>query len=172
MTETIRRLGTRHSRLLMAGGIALMALLTSSVAFAQGRDKIIIDGNACQVTEEDAFPFLGQFFQQNLYLRVDFPDSDSHWRFGLRNDGLKGLSIVDVAIQAAQFTSKQYMIKHAGLADIFVPYDDGTFNPYDMHYSDNSMDQIESADLPTYLSSLVYLRSLAVSYTHSPSPRD
>src|SRR5664280_810284 len=57
-------------------------------------------------------------------------------------------------------SSKQYMIKHAGLADIFVPYDDGTFDPYDMHYGYDNMDPIESADLPTYLSSLVYLRSL------------
>jgi Cu2+-containing amine oxidase len=159
MTESIRRLGTRRLQLFMASGIALMALLISSAPFALGQDQIIINGNSCQVTEEDAVLHFGRF-RQNLYLRVDFPDSDSHWRFGLRNDGLKGLSIVDVSIQAAQFTSKQYMIKHAGLADIFVPYDDGTFDPYDMHYSYNSMDPIESADLPSYLSSLVFLRSL------------
>ena len=83
---------------------------------AQATDTIIINGNGCQVTEEDTS---GLFLHSDLYLRIDFPDS--HWRFGLRNQGLKGLSLVDVAIQAAQFTSKQYIIKHAGMTESSFP---------------------------------------------------
>jgi hypothetical protein len=119
------------------------ACLVGIALYRDAGTSIIINGNGCQVTEEDA---VGIFLQSNLYLRIDFPDS--HWRFGLRNDGLKGLSLVDVSLQAGQFTSKQYMIKHAGMADIFVPYDDGTCSPYDMRGSYNNMDQMDAADLP------------------------
>ena len=134
---------------------------------AHATDRIIINGSGCQVTEEDA---VGIFLQSNLYLRIDFPDS--HWRFGLRNDGLKGLSLVDVSLQAGQFASKQYMIKHAGMADIFVPYDDGSYSPYDMRGSYNNMDQIDAADLPAQLGSLVYLRQASGNnYIRDPYPK-
>ena len=118
------------------------------------------------MTEEDA---VGIFLQSDLYLRIDFPDS--HWRFGLRNQGIKGLRLVDVSLQAAQLSSKQYLIKDAGMADIFVPYDDGSYSPYDMTGS-NNMDQIDQADLPAQLGSLVYLRQASGSgYIHDPLPQ-
>jgi len=143
----------------------LIAILLASVP-AQATDRIIINGNGCQVTEEDA---VGIFLQSDLYLRIDFPDS--HWRFGLRNQGIKGLRLVDVSLQAAQFSSKQYLIKDAGMADIFVPYDDGSYSPYDMTGS-NNMDQMDQADLPAQLGSLVYLRKASGSgYIHDPYPK-
>jgi Cu2+-containing amine oxidase len=152
-------------RLVTVGGIALMASIVNVVP-AQATDVIIINGSGCQVTEEDA---VGLLLHSNLYLRIDFPDS--HWRLGLRNDGLKGLSLVDVSLQAAQFTSKQYLIKHAGMAEIFVPYDDGTYNDYDMDRS-NAMDQIDAADLPAQLGSLVYLRKPSgIYYIRDPYPK-
>jgi Copper amine oxidase, enzyme domain len=152
-------------RVLLALTIAFITLLFSA-APGQATDRIIINGTGCQVTEEDA---IGIFLQSNLYLDIDFPDS--HWRFGLRNDGLKGLSLVDVSLQAAQFTSKQYMIKHAGMADIFVPYDDGSYSPYDMR-GNNNMDQMDQADLPAQLGSLVYLREASGNYyIRDPYPK-
>lgn len=107
------------------------------------------------MTEENAVGN-GNLLSSDLYLRIDFPDT--HWRLGLRDQGLKGLSMVDVSLQAGQFTSKQYIIKHAGLADIFVPYDDGTFSPYDMS-SYHEQDPMDQADLPTQNGALVYLRT-------------
>ena len=146
--------------------LALIGLVLASVMFLGATDRVIINGNGCQVTEEDA---VGIYLQSNLYLRIDFPDS--HWRFGLRNDGLKGLSMVDVSLQAGQFSSPQYLIKHAGMADIFVPYDDGTYSPYDMTGS-NNMDQMDAADLAPQLSSLVYLRKPSGTfYIRDPYPK-
>ena len=104
-----------------------MLIALFSVCNALADDRIIINGSSCKVTEEDV-PTSSDYYLpptsvNDLYLRVDFPDS--HWRFGLRNAGLKGLSMVDVSLQAGQFTAPQYIIKHGGLADIFVPDDDG-----------------------------------------------
>src|SRR5271169_1290626 len=153
-------------RFAVALTLAFMALLCTS-APAPAQDRIIINGTGCQVTEEDA---IGIFLHSNLYLDIDFPDS--HWRFGLRNDGLKGLSMVDVSLQAGQFASKQYIIKHAGMADIFVPYDDGSYSPYDMRGSYNNMDQMDPADLPAQLGSLVYLRQASGNgYIRDPYPK-
>ena len=152
-------------RFAIAFAIALVASLFTIVP-AQATDRIIINGTGCQVTEEDA---IGIFLQSNLYLRIDFPDS--HWRFGLRNDGLKGLSLVDVSLQAGQFTSKQYIIKHAGMTDIFVPYDNGSYSVYDMT-GDNNMDQMDPGDLPAQLGSLVYLRQAqGTYYIRDPYPK-
>ena len=148
--------------------VLVVTLVAMFIALpAQATDRIIINGSGCQVTEEDA---VGIFLQTNLYLRIDFPDS--HWRFGLRNDGLKGLSMVDVSLQAGQFGSQQYLIKHAGMADIFVPYDDGSYSPYDMTGS-NNMDQMDAADLPAQLGALVYLRHTAGGpfYVRDPYPK-
>ena len=50
--------------------------------------------------------------------------------------------------KAAQFTSKQYIIKRAGMADMFVPYDDRSHTYYDMSFGNNRLDQIDAADLP------------------------
>ena len=164
--QTVRRPWQRQQQPLMIVAFALIAFLFN-LASAHATDRIIINGSGCQVTEEDA---VGIFLQSNLYLRIDFPDS--HWRFGLRNDGLKGLSMVDVSLQAGQFTSKQYIIKHAGMADIFVPYDDGSYSPYDMRGSYNNMDQMDAADLPAQLGSLVYLRQASGnSYVRDPYPK-
>ena len=155
------------SRILCMVAAHTLVLMLLLAAFpAQATDRIIINGNGCQVTEEDA---VGIFLQSDLYLRIDFPDS--HWRLGLRNQGIKGLRLVDVSLQAAQLGSKQYLIKDAGMADIFVPYDDGTYSPYDMTGS-NNMDQMDQADLPAGLGSLVYLRKLSgAQYIHDPYPK-
>ena len=157
----------RHPpRWVTAGAVALMASVLNVVP-AQATDVIIINGSGCQVTEEDD---VGLLLHSNLYLRIDFPST--HWRFGLRNDGLKGLSLVDVSLQAAQFTSKQYMIKHAGMAEAFIPYDNGSYKDYDMN-RDNAMLQMDAADLPAQLGSLVYLRESSGNglYTRDAYPK-
>src|ERR1017187_4950458 len=80
----------RHAPLVVAGSVALVAFFLVLPA-AQATDVVIINGAGCQVTEEDA---IGIFLHNDLYLRIDFPDS--HWRFGLVNQGMKGLALVDV----------------------------------------------------------------------------
>src|ERR1039458_5086494 len=114
----------RHAPLVVAGSVALVAFFLVLPA-AQATDVVIINGAGCQVTEEDA---IGIFLHNDLYLRIDFPDS--HWRFGLVNQGMKGLALVDVGVQAAQFTTKQYIIKRA--RDQSVVHDAGTgdFRPF------------------------------------------
>ncbi len=72
---------------------------------------------------------------------------------------MKGLNLSDVTMQAAQFTSKQYIIKRAGLAEMFVPYDDRSHTYYDMSFGNDRMDQIDAADLPSQNAALVYLRN-------------
>lgn len=136
----------------------LMLILLSVPAAHAGttNDRLIINVPGCQVTEEDAVS-IGNNFSQDLYLRVDYPNS--HWRFGLRNMGLKGMQMVDVAIQAAQFPAKQYIIKRAGLAEMFVPYDDRSNTFYDMSFGNNRMDQIDQADLPPTGGALTYFRT-------------
>jgi hypothetical protein len=167
ISPTIRRPRIRPAGLLIATVLAMVAGL-SAVSHAQARDKIIINATGCQVTEENAYSN-GIFYNTDLYLRIDFPNS--HWRFGLRDQGLKGLSMVDVSLQAAQFTTKQYMIKHAGLADIFVPYDDGTFKAYDMS-SLHEQDPMDPADLPSQNGALVYLRTPSGNnYLRDPFPK-
>ncbi len=149
----VQRLWKRHGHLLAVSSAALV-LCFLIVPAAQATDRIIISSQGCQVTEEDA---VGIYLQQDLYLRIDYPDSS--WRFGLVNQGMKGLTLVDVGIQAAQFTSKQYIIKRAGLADMFVPYDDRSHTYYDMSFGNDRMDQMDPADLPTQNGALVYLRT-------------
>jgi Copper amine oxidase, enzyme domain len=174
--------------------MALIMLLTTGIASAQ--DRLIINSSSCQVIQEDYdLDFCTYcancnnktkpqsddtgpcYYNKNLYLRVDFPDPDktkpgTHWRFGLRDDGLKGLSIVDVTVQAAQLGTPVYAIKHAGLADIFVPYDDGSYHAYDMQGGYSNLDPIDADDLPPQLSSLVYLRRKASSgYSSDDSPK-
>src|ERR1019366_3192947 len=87
----------RHAPLVVAGSVALVAFFLVLPA-AQATDVVIINGAGCQVTEEDA---IGIFLHNDLYLRIDFPDS--HWRFGLVNQGMKGLALVDVGVQALEF---------------------------------------------------------------------
>ncbi len=118
------------------------------------------------------------YYNKDLYLRIDFPDPDpnkpgTHWRLGLRSEGLKGLRIVDVAVKAAQLTERKYVIKDAGLADIFVPYDNGIFEPYDMQWTTpNNMDVIDTADLPAQFSSTLHLRNKTASgYADDIVPR-
>ena len=108
MVLAVQKLWTRQVWFAVSGSLALV-LGFPALATAQAADRIIINGSGCQVTEEDA---IGIQLQSDLYLRVDYPDT--HWRFGLRNLGMKGLNIVDVALQGAQFTSKQYIVKRAG----------------------------------------------------------
>lgn len=146
-----RRLTLRHTRTLLGAAVFLTVLLITVAASAT--DRIIINGNGCQVTEEDA---VGVILNSDLYLRVDFPDA--HWRFGARNLGLKGLNLVDVSLQAAQFTSPQYLLKRAGLTEMFVPYDDRSNTFYDMSFGYDRMDQMDQADLPPQDGALVYFR--------------
>jgi primary-amine oxidase len=157
----------RGARVLLVGWIVL-TIFFLTIPFAGATDRILINESGCQVTQEDASG-IGIYYQSNLYLDIDFPNS--HWRFGLRNDGLKGLSMVDVGVQAAQFTSKQYIIKKAGLADVFVLYDDRSHKYYDLDY-DNAMDQIDPADLPSQNAALVYLRTqVGTQYVQDRVPR-
>jgi hypothetical protein len=166
MLLAVQQLLKRHAPLAVAGSVTLVVFFLALSA-AQATDRLIINGDGCQVTEEDS---VGIFLQSNLYLRIDFPDS--HWRFGLRNDGMKGLSLVDVGVQAAQFTSKQYIIKHAGLADMFVPYDDRSHTYYDMSFGNDRMDQIDAADLPSQNAALVYLRKqMGTRYVRDTVPK-
>ena len=147
-----------HSRrnLLRSGIVACLgvAVWLMAVAPAHALDRIIINGAGCQVTEEDA---VGIQLHQDLYLRIDYPNT--HWRFGLRNMGMKGTQALDVAIQGAQYTSPQYIIKRAGMAEMFVPYDDRSHTYYDMSFGDDRLDQIDAADLPTTNGALVYFRN-------------
>jgi hypothetical protein len=126
----------------------------SAAAPAHATDRLIINGSGCQVTEEDA---IGIQLHQDLYLRIDYPNT--HWRFGLRNMGLKGTQVLDIAVQGAQYTSPQYIVKRAGLAEMFVPYDDRSHTYYDMSFGDDRMDQMDQADLPATNSALVYFRN-------------
>lgn len=75
------------ARFLVASGAAV-AIFFLALPAAHATDHVIINGDGCQVTEEDA---IGIYLHSDLYLRIDF--ADSHWRFGLRNQGLKGLSL-------------------------------------------------------------------------------
>ena len=94
----------------------------------------------------------------DLYLRIDYPNT--HWRFGLRNMGLKGPQILDVTLMGAQYNSPQYLIKRAGLAEMFVPYDDRSHTYYDMSFGDDRMDQMDTQDLPAQNGALVFFRTL------------
>ena len=133
---------------------SMVATLLLAVIPATATDVRIINGSGCQVTEEDA---VGIFLHQDLYLRIDYPNT--HWRFGLRNMGLKGTQMLDVTLQGAQWSSPQYLIKRAGMAEMFVPYDDRSETYYDMSFGYNRMDQMDPADLPSSNASLVYFRN-------------
>jgi Cu2+-containing amine oxidase len=153
LLPALQRLWKRHARVAALSSATLVVVFLA-LPVAQATDRLIINGDGCQVTEEDA---VGIYLHSDLYLRVDYPDS--HWRFGLVNQGMKGLNLVDVSLQAAQFTSRQYIIKRAGLADMFVPYDDRSHTYYDMSFGDDRMDQMDPADLPPQNGALVYLRT-------------
>lgn len=146
-----RAIGPRslHLRMVVVAAVVLLAAITAAAT-----DRVIINATGCQVTEEDA---IGIFLHQDLYLRIDYPNT--HWRFGLRNMGMKGPQILDVAIQGAQYSSLQYIIKRAGLAEMFVPYDDRSHTYYDMSFGDDRMDQMDAADLPSANGALVYFRN-------------
>lgn len=149
--------GRRFSRRFLQVTVACSAALTFLVLatpMAQATDRLIINGSGCQVTEEDA---VGILLHQDLYLRIDFPNT--HWRFGLRNMGLKGTQALDVAVQGAQYTTPQYIIKRAGLSEMFVPYDDRSETYYDMSFGYDRLDQMDPADLPTENGALVYFRA-------------
>ncbi len=153
MFRVVQQFWKRHSQLVVTGSVTIMVCFLA-LAAAQAQDRLIINGNGCQVTEEDS---LGIQLHHDLYLRIDFPNT--HWRFGLRNMGLKGTQALDVAVQGAQYNSPQYIIKRAGLAEMFVPYDDRTETYYDMSFGYDRMDQMDPADLPTQNGALVYFRT-------------
>ncbi len=159
LKSVVRLLWRRHhARGLVASAMGLaFFFLAFSPAYAT--DRLIINGAGCQVTEEDA---VGILLNQDLYLRIDYPNT--HWRFGLRNMGLKGTQALDVTIQGAQYTSPQYIIKRAGMAEMFVPYDDRSETYYDMSFGDDRMDQMDPADLPTQNGALVYFRTQQGNY--------
>src|SRR6201999_3176816 len=142
----------RHARLI-AAGCAMAAIVFLALPAAHATDTVIINGTGCQVTEEDAVGVL----HHDLYLRIDYPNT--HWRFGLRNMGLKGPQILDVTVMGAQYTTPQYIIKRAGMAEMFVPYDDRSHTYYDMSFGDDRLDQIDPGDLPSQNGALVYFRS-------------
>ena len=154
-------------RVVLACCSALIALLLAVIP-ASATDQVIINGTGCQVTEEDA---VGLLLHHDLYLRIDYPNT--HWRFGLRNMGLKGTQVLDVTLQGAQYTSPQYIIKRAGLAEMFVPYDDRSHTYYDMSFGDDRMDQMDPQDLPSDNSALVYFRNQhgALVYTRDSVPK-
>jgi len=143
----------RQLHVLLAIGATMIAVLLA-ITPAAATDVMIINGAGCQVTEEDA---LGPLLNHDLYLRIDYPNT--HWRFGLRNLGMKGTQVVDISIQGAQYTSPQYIVKRAGLAEMFVPYDDRSHTYYDMSFGNDRLDQIDSADLPTQNGALTYFRT-------------
>src|SRR5581483_5237844 len=150
--EAFRQIKSERLRPVLTGGAALIAILLSVIpAFAT--DTVLINGNGYQVTEEDAVGLL----HHDLYLRIDYPNT--HWRFGLRNMGLKGPQILDVTIQGAQYSSPQYVIKRAGMAEMFVPYDDRSHTYYDMSFGDDRVDQMDAQDLPSQNGALVYFRT-------------
>lgn len=153
MLLAIQRLWKRHAPVVVAGSVTL-AVCFLALPAVQATDKVIINGAGCQVTEEDA---IGILLHQDLYLRIDYPDT--HWRFGLRNMGMKGTQVLDVSIQGAQYTSRQYIIKRAGMAEMFVPYDDRSETYYDMSFGNNRMDQMDPADLPATNAALVNFRT-------------
>jgi Cu2+-containing amine oxidase len=76
-----------------------------------------------------------------------------------------------VSVQAAQFTSKQYMIKHAGLTDIFVPYDDGSSYFYDMSSGPGRNEILDSDLAGASLSTAIYLRTF-VNPNLNPPPNN
>ncbi len=155
MLMAVHQLWKRHARVVAAGAITfLVCVVTLSTAYAA--DQVIINGDGCQVTEED-YSDGGLLLHHDLYLRIDFPDT--HWRFGLRNMGMKGPQILDVTLQGAQYTTPQYIIKRAGLAEMFVPYDDRSHTYYDMSFGNNRLDQMDPQDLPSQDGALVFFRS-------------
>ena len=149
----LQQLWRRHARLAVATS-AVLLLCFLALPAAHATDRIIINSDGCQVTEEDA---VGIQLHQNLYLRIDF--ANTHWRYGLVNQGMKGLALTDVALQAAQFSSRQYLIKRAGMAEMFVPYDDRSHTYYDMSFGNDRVDQMDQADLPAQNGALVFLRT-------------
>ena len=126
-------------RSVLAGGAGL-AIFFLTIPSAGATDHVIINSSGCQVTEEDA---IGIYLSQDLYLRIDYPNT--HWRFGLRNMGMKGTQALDVTLQGAQYNAPQYIIKRAGLAEMFVPYDDRSHTYYDMSFGDDRIDQMDPA---------------------------
>jgi hypothetical protein len=148
-----RRVLPQPLRVLLASGVALVALLLAVVP-AAATDQVIINGNGCTVTEEDA---IGLLLTHDLYLRIDFPNT--HWRFGMRNMGQKGPQVLNVTIQGAQYTAPQYIIKRAGMAEMFVPYDDRSHTYYDMSFGSDRLDQMDSQDLPSENGALVSFRT-------------
>jgi hypothetical protein len=142
----------RYARFAVATSAFLLGCFLILPA-AQATDTVIINGNGCQVTEEDAVGTL----HHDLYLRIDYPNT--HWRFGLRNMGLKGPQILDTTIMGAQYTTPQYIIKRAGLAEMFVPYDSRSHTYYDMSFGDDRLDQMDPQDIPAQNGALVFFRT-------------
>jgi len=166
-TQT-KRISFQQLRILLVSGFVLLAVLLA-ITPASATDVMIINGPGCQVTEEDA---VGLLLSHDLYLRIDYPNT--HWRFGLRNMGQKGIQALNVSIQGAQYTSPQYIIKRAGMAEMFVPYDDRSETYYDMSFGDDRLDQIDQADLPAQNAALVYFRNQVngtLFYTRDAQPK-
>ncbi len=150
---TWRMFALRGKPLGIAIGSLLMCCLVGVVP-AYCTDRVIINGPGCQVIEEDAGSIS---LTHDLYLRIDYPNT--HWRFGLRNMGLKGTQALDVAVRGAQYNTPQYIIKRAGMAEMFVPYDDRSHTYYDMSFGSDRLDQMDAADLPSANSALVFFRN-------------
>ena len=153
MRQLSRRSLSKLLCLLIATGAVLLAVLLT-ITPAAATDVVIINGPGCSVTEEDA---VGLLLHHDLYLRIDYPNT--HWRFELRNMGMKGTQALNVTLQGAQWNSPQYLIKRAGMAEMFVPYDDRSHTYYDMSFGDDRMDQIDPQDIPADNAALVYFRT-------------
>ena len=144
---------SKRLQVLITTGAVLIAVLLA-IKPAMATDVIIINSAGCSVTEEDA---VGLLLHHDLYLRIDYPNT--HWRFGLRNMGMKGTQALNVTLQGAQWTSPQYLIRRAGMAEMFVPYDDRSHTYYDMSFGDDRMDQMDPQDIPAQNAALVYFRT-------------
>ena len=169
LRSTLQHIAPQQLRLLLATSLAVLAVLLAVTPPAAATDVMIINGPGCQVTEEDA---VGLLLSHDLYLRIDYPNT--HWRFGLRNLGMKGPQLLNVSIQGAQYQSPQYIIKRAGMAEMFVPYDDRSHTYYDMSFGNDRLDSMDQADLPSQNAALVYFRNSArgtLFYTRDAQPK-
>ena len=94
--------------------LSFLVITTANIVCAATTAPIkLINGGACQVTEEDGTPIaIGipgaipsssvMGFGQNLYLQIDFPNSNVHWRIGIVDD-IKGILIVANQARSRRF---------------------------------------------------------------------
>lgn len=75
--------------------------------------------------------------------------SEVAWHVCVRDMGLKGMWVGPVELQRTPGGPWMPVLYQAGLAEIFVPYNGGTFRPYDMQYCPTggcALDQVSAQD--------------------------